>query len=65
MFKERYGKEDLTNLEDKLKQCFKQLGDIILYLKEKMTINPNSSEHLIGSLTQNFNTSENEENAAT
>lgn len=34
-FKERYGQEDLIELEDSLKNTFKSMGDLILFLKQK------------------------------
>jgi hypothetical protein len=33
-FEERYGKEDLVELEDQLRQVIEQLGDLVLELKE-------------------------------
>lgn len=56
-FEERYGKEDLNNLEDKLKSVFKQLGDLILYLKEKMPIASDTPEHLQGMLSEDIGAS--------
>lgn len=34
-FEDRYGKEDLPELEDSLKNVFKAMGDLILFLKQK------------------------------
>lgn len=34
-FADRYGKDDLPELEDSLKSTFKQLGDLILFMKQK------------------------------
>jgi hypothetical protein len=39
-FEDRYGKQDLPELEDSLRNAFESLGDITLFLKEK-TIEPN------------------------
>lgn len=38
-FKERYGRTDLLDLEDSLRDCFKSLGDLIIFIKQK-TIEP-------------------------
>jgi len=38
-FKERYGKQDLPELEDSLRDVFKSLGELTLFLKQK-TIEP-------------------------
>jgi len=38
-FSERYGKSDLPELEDSLRNAFETLGDVVLFLKEK-TIEP-------------------------
>lgn len=38
-FEERYGKQDLPELEDSLRNSFESLGDITLFLKEK-TVEP-------------------------
>jgi hypothetical protein len=34
-FQERYGKADLPELEDSLRNAFEVLGDVVLYLKQK------------------------------
>jgi hypothetical protein len=34
-FEDRYGKSDLPELEDSLRNAFEALGDITLFLKEK------------------------------
>lgn len=41
-FKERYGQQDLLELEDNLRNSFKQLGDLSLFLKQK-TVEPESA----------------------
>jgi hypothetical protein len=38
-FADRYGKADMPELEDSLRNAFEMLGDVILFLKQK-TINP-------------------------
>ena len=38
-FKDRYGKQDLPELEDTLRNSFEILGDLVLFLKQK-TIDP-------------------------
>jgi hypothetical protein len=38
-FAERYGKADMPELEDSLRNAFEMLGDVILFLKQK-TIEP-------------------------
>ena len=39
-FSDRYGQQDLPDLEDSLKNSFVQIGDLILFLKQK-SIDPN------------------------
>ncbi|MEM4406679.1 MAG: hypothetical protein QXS68_06505 [Candidatus Methanomethylicaceae archaeon] len=46
-FQERYGKQDLPELEDQLRATFEQLGDLVLFLREK-TIDPYHDELLLG-----------------
>lgn len=45
-FAERYGKADMPELEDSLRNAFEMLGDVILFLKQK-TIEPFSEEESI------------------
>lgn len=42
-FAERYGKQDMPELEDSLRNAFEQLGDVVLFLKQK-TIEPYPEE---------------------
>lgn len=42
-FKERYGQQDLLEMEDNLRNVFKILGDLTLFLKQK-TINPEMAD---------------------
>jgi hypothetical protein len=42
-FEERYGKQDLPELEDGLRNAFESMGDIVLFLKQK-TIEPYPDE---------------------
>lgn len=42
-FAERYGKADMPELEDALRNAFEMLGDVILFLKQK-TIEPYSAD---------------------
>lgn len=42
-FEERYGKQDLPELEDGLRNAFEAMGDIVLFLKQK-TIDPHPEE---------------------
>jgi hypothetical protein len=39
-FEDRYGKSDLPELEDSLRNAFESLGDITLFLKEKTIESP-------------------------
>ena len=39
-FADRYGQQDLPDLEDALKNTFTQMGDLVLFLKQK-SIEPN------------------------
>ena len=34
-FEDRYGKKDIPELEDNLRNSFEQLGDLLLFLKQK------------------------------
>lgn len=38
-FKERYGKQDMPELEDSLRNAFEQVGDVVIFLREK-TVEP-------------------------
>lgn len=51
-FSERYGKDELNELEDTLKQVFVSLGDLIIFLKEKVVYAPDSAENLLGTLSE-------------
>ena len=42
-FKERYGQQDMVELEDNLRNVFKNLGELTLFLKQK-TVEPEQSE---------------------
>ena len=49
-FKERYGQQDMTELEDNLRNVFKNLGELALFLKQK-TIEPEMAETSEAQLT--------------
>lgn len=49
-FKERYGQQDMTELEDNLRNVFKNLGELSLFLKQK-TIEPELAETSEAKLT--------------
>jgi hypothetical protein len=53
-FKDRYGEEDMRKLEDTLRKVFVSLGDLILFLKEKTAYNPDISESLFGTLSEDI-----------
>jgi hypothetical protein len=42
-FKDRYGQQDMAELEDNLRNVFKQLGELTLFLKQK-TVEPEQME---------------------
>lgn len=42
-FKDRYGQQDMTELEDNLRNVFKNLGELTLFLKQK-TIEPDQAD---------------------
>jgi hypothetical protein len=45
VFVERYGREDVLELEDSLSHVFESLGDVILVLKQKMvSVDPEESD---------------------
>lgn len=46
-FEERYGKQDLAELEDSLRNAFEVLGDVVIFLKQK-SIEPYPEEDLHG-----------------
>ncbi len=43
-FIERYGSEEIPELEDGLKNVFKGLGDLVLFLQQKTVVSPNFGE---------------------
>jgi ATP-binding cassette subfamily F protein uup len=49
-FKERYGQQDLPELEDNLRNVFKNLGELTLFLKQKM-VEPEESGNAEAKLT--------------
>ncbi|HUW11871.1 MAG TPA: hypothetical protein VM537_19245, partial [Anaerolineae bacterium] len=51
-FEDRYGHEDMTKLEDTLKDVFNKIGDLVLFLKEKTAYNPDAAEALFGNLSE-------------
>jgi len=57
-FENRYGKEDMDELEDSLKQAFTINGDLVLYLKEKMAYSPDSSDSLFGAMSEDIGTAD-------
>ena len=44
-FEDRYGKKDMPELEDNLRNSFEQLGDLLLFLKQK-TIESSANENI-------------------
>ncbi len=50
-FADRYGKSDLPELEDSLRNAFETLGDVVLFLKEK-TIEPGLDESMDPSIEE-------------
>ena len=57
-FEDRYGKEDMDQLEDTLQNVFLSTGDLVLFLKEKTAYGPNAVESLFGHLSEDIGTSE-------
>jgi len=53
MFKERYGNQ-LAEMESKLLDVFNNLGDLILFLKEKTEVLPDGGESAWGMLTSDI-----------
>ena len=51
-FEEKYGKEQMNQLKEKMVQVFQSTGDLILFLKEKTAFNPDQTESLFGSLSE-------------
>ena len=48
-FSERYGQDDLVELEDSLRNTFKSLGDLVLFLKKKtVQLSPSEDKTAIG-----------------
>jgi hypothetical protein len=50
-FKERYGQQDMVELEDNLRNVFKNLGELSLFLKQK-TIEPDQTNNAEARLTE-------------
>ena len=44
-FSDRYGKQDMPELEDSLRNTFESLGDVTLFLKQK-TVEPYSGQSM-------------------
>lgn len=57
-FEDRYGKEDMDQLEDTLQNVFLSTGDLVLFLKEKTAYGPDAVESLFGHLSEDIGTSE-------
>jgi uncharacterized protein YktB (UPF0637 family) len=55
-FEDRYGQEDLTKLEDTLKDVFTSIGDLVLFLKNKTAYSPESADSLFGTLSEDVAT---------
>ena len=53
MFKERYG-DDLQEMEDKLKQIFENIGDVVLFIKEKTEALPEGGESVWGLMSEDM-----------
>jgi hypothetical protein len=58
-FSERYGDADLKQLETQLRETFVEIGDVILFLREKTESDPMMAESLIGTLSEDIGTSGN------
>jgi len=44
-FREQYGEEDQTELEDSLRNIFKSLGELVLFLKRRSVKSDPEDEH--------------------
>jgi hypothetical protein len=51
-FKKRYGDADMRELENTLREVFRSTGDLVLFLREKTSYNPEISESLLGTLSE-------------
>lgn len=51
-FEDKYGRQDLQELEDTLRKVFQSTGDLILFLKEKTGYSPDAAESLFGQLSE-------------
>ena len=49
-FRERYGSQDMSELEDNLRNVFKNLGELALFLKQK-TVEPDKADTSEAKLT--------------
>lgn len=58
LFEDRYGRDGLTELEDALKDLFRQEGEVILFLKQKKLYQGQGTETILGSLTQDVGSSD-------
>jgi hypothetical protein len=53
MFEERYG-EELDDVEARLKDVFTNMGDLILYLKDRMDVMGDGGESVWGLLSEDM-----------
>jgi len=57
-FEDKYGREKMKELQEHLKEVFNSTGDLVLFLKEKTTFNPDQTENLFGNLSEDIATAE-------
>jgi hypothetical protein len=57
-FEEKYGRDKMKELQEHLQEVFNSTGDLVLFLKEKTTFNPDQSESIFGNLSEDIATAE-------
>jgi hypothetical protein len=55
---DKYGREKMKELQEHLKEVFNSTGDLVLFLKEKTTFNPDQTESLFGNLSEEIATAD-------
>lgn len=55
-FEQRYGKLDMKQLEDTLRNVFTSTGDLVIFLREKTVYNGGFAESMFGALSEDIGT---------
>jgi hypothetical protein len=57
-FEEKYGRDKMKELKEHLREVFNSTGDLVLFLKEKTTFNPDQTDSIFGNLSEDIATAE-------